>query len=186
MKLSIGKRHQNIVEESNAIVNAVDKGNPINVVADALGYNVEVDADVEGVVGKIIDNQNLVIDGKLKAQILQEEKRKNIVAQGEEKRKTSEQEHQYEMEKMRFEKEKDAAKKNGYQVWQEEKRKNLALAEEERRKATEMQNQLILEQAKIEVEKEKTLLAKEKQKTKRTLIITIGAVVAILIVVLFL
>ena len=200
MKLTIGKHPKNIVEESNAIVNAVDKGNPINVVADALDCNVEVDADVEGVVGKIIDNQNLVIDGKLKAQILQEEKRKNIAAQGEEKRKTSEQEHQHEMEKMRFEKEKDAAKKNGYQVWQEEKRKNLALAEEERRKATEMQNQLILEQAKIEVEKErlltereqlaiekeKTLLAIEKQKTKRTLIITIGAVVAILIVVLFL
>ena len=207
MKLTIGKRPKNIVEESNAIVNAADPGNLMDVVADALDYNVEVDADVEGVVEKLIDNQNLVIDGKLKAQILQEEKRKNIVAQNEEKRKSAEQEHQHEMERMRFEKEKQDSRKNIYQVWQEEKRKNLALAEEENRRATEMQNQLILEREKMEVEKErlitereqlatererislemeKTLLEKEKQKTKRALIIVAGCLIAVLIVVLFL
>ena len=207
MKLAIGKRHPNIVEESNAIVNAVDQDNLVNVVADAVGCNVEIDADVEGVVEKIIDNQNLVIDGKLKAQILQEERRKNIAAQGEDKRKTSEQEHQHEMEKMRFEKEKQDSRKNINQVWQEEKRKNIALAEEESRRATELQNQLILEQTKMEVEKErlvtereqlatererialemeKTLLEKEKQKTKRVLIIVAGCLIAFLMALLLL
>ena len=200
MKLTIGKRSKNIVKESNAIVNAFDKGNSINTVADAERYNVEIEADVEGVIGKFIDNQNQPIDGKIRAQILQEEKRKNIVTSCEEKRKTAEQEHQHEMEKRRFEKEKQADRKNIYQVWQEEKRKSIALTEEENRKATELQNQLILEQAKMEVEKEqlatererlafekeKILLAKGKQKTKRTLIVTVGALIAILIVVLFL
>ena len=209
MKLVIGKRHQNIVEESNALVNAIDKGNLITNIADATGCNVEIDADVEGVVGKIVDSQNLVIDGKLKAQILQEEKRKNIVAQSEEKRKSAEQEHQHEMEKMRFEKEKEAAKKNGYQVWQEEKRKNIALAEEERRKAAEMENQLILEKEKMEVEKERLAIERErlvterehialelektsvekereKQKTMRVLIITTGCLIAFFIAILLL
>ena len=108
---------------------------------------------------------------------------------------------------MRFEKEKQADRKNIYQVWQEEKRKNIALAEEENRKATEMQNQLTLEKEKLEIEKakmevekeqliterenialelEKTLLEKEKQKTKRVLIMTIGCLIAFLIAMLFL
>lgn len=212
MKLSFGRKQRSYGDDNNANVNAgnaveVAKGGLVDNVLDMSRFNIEVDADVEGVIEKAIDNQNLVIDGKLKAQILQEEKRKNIVAQSEEKRKSAEQEHQHEMEKMRFEKEKEAAKKNGYQVWQEEKRKNIALAEEERRKATEMENQLILEKERLEVEKERfatereqlatererialemeqILLAKEKQKTIRALIIAAGCLIAFFIIALFL
>ena len=212
MKLSFGRRQSSFGDDNSANVNAgnaveVTKGGLVDNVLDMGRFNIEVDADVEGVIEKAIDNQNLVVDGKLKAQILQEEKMKNIIAQNEAKRKLAEQEHQHEMEKMRFEKEKDAAKKNGYQVWQEEKRKNIALAEEERRKATEMQNQLILEKERMEVEKErlatereqlaaererialeleKTLLEKEKQKTIRALIIAAGCLIAFFIAALFL
>ena len=204
MKLMIGKRPRIVDNEEDSNTNPKNavqpiKDNVVDTVLDIGRSNIEIDADVEGVIEKIIDNQNQLIDGKLKAQIIQEEKRKNIVAQSEEKRKSAEQEHQHEMEKMRFEKEKDATKKNGYQVWQEEKRKNIALAEEERRKAAEIQNQLILEKEKLEVEKEKlaaererialemekTLLAKEKQKTRRALIIAIGLLIAFFLALLF-
>ena len=208
--MSVDKKKKDFGDANNAnapVENAVEVAQDVVQSMCVPNISVGADIDVEGVIEKAIDNQNLVIDGKLKAQILQEEKRKNIVAQSEEKRKMAEQEHQHEMEKMRFEKEKEAAKKNGYQVWQEEKRKNIALAEEERRKAAEIENQLILEKERLEVEKERfvtereqlatererialemeqILLAKEKQKTIRALIIAAGCLIAFFIVALFL
>ena len=197
-KRSIGDGNNANVSVENAV--EVAKGNLVDNVSDMTGFNVEVDADIKGVVEMLIDSQDQLVDGKTKSQIQQEEKRKSIVAQSEERRKTAEQEHQHTMERMRFKREQEADKKNGYQVRQEEKRKNIALAEEERRKAAEIQNQLILEKEKLEVEKqrlttererlalekEKTLLAKEKQKTIRALIIAVGCLIAFFIAALLL
>ena len=83
MRFSFGKKQRSF-GDNNTNVNA---GNAVEVAKEGLidnaldmsRFNVEVDADVEGVIEKVIDSQNLVFDGKLKAQILQEEKRKNMI-----------------------------------------------------------------------------------------------------------